>query len=290
MIAINTTQPAAVSSFSAADGANQDLAPKSASMRPAADVVKLGAAPTAKLGAAPELRAPRADQGAQESDVVSKAGGLAGIIAMLIGMLNQLMLQDSQRINTSSGREVQLAAGAASAQRKAGQAELRGGLAQAGATLSTAAFGTYRATKGANVQIKTTRSNMPKGLESKKFGASKAAPSVTERFRGIGNAQQEMHTTQMLKGGKMQDQGGALRQGGSAFAKVAESNQNLEVSTHRAEQTTIQADGTIAGRTTDIETKTKSMTEDLVNQMRAIRDRDIQSKNDAASHIAQGSR
>jgi len=290
MLTINTSQQVSPSAFSGVSGSPRDGSGLATALRPAGDVVKLGGAPTAQIGAAPELRVPRSEQGSIETDAVSKSGGLAGVIAMLIGMLNQLMLQDSQRVNASSGREVQLAASSANAQRKAGQAELTGGLSQAGATLASTAFGSYRSTKGTNIQIKTTKLNMPKMAESRKFAQGSVAPNVAKTFGDIGANQNEEHALMSLKGGKMQQQGDAFRAGGSALSKVAEASQGAAVSGHRAEQSVAAGDASVAGRTTDVELKTRSMNEELANQMRALRDRDIQSKNDVASHVAQGSR
>lgn len=291
MISINNTTPqVSISAFSSVAGSPVDTA-KSAALRPATDIVKLGATATGKPGEAPELRAPRTQsQGISERDEMGKAMSISGLIAMLIGMLSQLMLQDSQRVNASSAREVKLAETGANAQRKAGNAELGGGLSQAATMMAATAFGAYRSMKGTNMQIKSTRTNQPASLEAQKLSGGNSSPDAKKALSTIGGDQATTHQELNLKGGKFQTQGDAMRSGGTALSKVAEASQGAAVNAHRAEQTVASADASVAGRTTDIELKTRGMTDELMNQMRAIRDRDNQSKSDAASHVAQGTR
>lgn len=290
MISVNSNLPQISTQSLANIGSTVSVGEQGAALRPATDVIKLGAGTHVKTGDSPELREPRSQQGISDRDKMTTALSVAGIIAELIGMLSQIMLQDSKRVSASSAREMKLAESSASAQRKAGVAEMSGGMAQAAAMFTGTAIGSYRSVKGSNIQLNSTRTNSAMAAETQQMKMMSVSPRVQQAETFMHDAQSNLHSQLSIKGSKFQSQGDAIRSAGTAMSKVAEASQATAVNSFRAEQTTASADASVAGRTTELEMKSRSTTDDLMNQMRAIRDRDNQSKNETESHVAQNAR
>lgn len=272
--------------------ATADSAEKKApALRSAADVVKLDSAPVAKNSGAPELREPVPMPKGSSADEAGPGGGIYSVIAALIGMLNQLMLSDSKRVGESGNREVQLAASSANAQRNAGKAEMTAGIASASAQMVGTAMSTFRSIKGTNLEMKSAKLNVAEAnVMNKRSQVGNLSSAAQAEMSQTAEVKSMSHMLNTSKGRNMQVQGQSAKSLGDVASKVVDSNLAAQVGGYRAEQAVAAGDAGVAGRTTDMELKARSMTDELTNQMRAIRDRDIQSKNDAAAHVAQGSR
>lgn len=297
MIAIDRNQPVsyvfpAQASVQGFDGRPPQITPQSAANAGAlADLMEKSSS-----GDRPVLRLPLTagdTKNIGESPDVYRAIDLSKLLAVLLGMILKLELNDSKMISNSSRRETALAASQAKTMIASGQSSLASGLSKAAAIGLATFAGASLATKGLNRHITSTRENMARGNKLTDYtgGPGKdASVDLLSRFKQDASRQTNAHEVSALKSTKLQTRGSAVQQLSTLSSATIDGSNSAITSSLSATRETLSGEASVQSRQTDVDIKARARDENIKEQTLASIKAIIQSQLDVMSHVAQNTR